>query len=87
MSLRDEIDDLDGRLWSWRAVEAPRTRDDLPRLDRPSGWSPAWGADSIAGHRRSLERFAAEHRALVARLAGVASGPGKGDRATRLTRV
>ena len=33
-----ELDDLGTRFWAWRASQQPRTRDDIPRLDRPPGW-------------------------------------------------
>ena len=72
--LRAEIDDLDLRFWSWRAGQAPRTRDDLPRLDRPAGWRPAWSALDVEGYRRDIEDFAAAHEALVARLDQIRAG-------------
>jgi hypothetical protein len=81
MSLRQEVDDLDQRFWAWRAVQAPRTRDDLPRLDRPRGWRPAWSAEDVAGYRRSIEAFEVEHRALLLRLTEAGPGAGSGDRA------
>jgi hypothetical protein len=74
MTFRSEIDDLDQRFWSWRAAEAPRTRDDLPRLDRPAGWRPAWGANHIEGYRTDIENFAAEQEALVARVSQAHTG-------------
>ena len=78
MSLRQEIDDLDRRFWAWRAVQAPRTRDDLPRLDRPAGWRPTWSAEDVAGYRRSTEAFSAEHGALFDRLTEASAGAGAG---------
>ena len=66
--LQDGADDLDRRFWAWRAVQAPRSRDDLPRLDRPVGWSPAWSAADVATYRDRLAAFAAEHAALLAAL-------------------
>ena len=79
MSFQEEIADLDGRFWKWRAAQAPRTRDDLPRLDRPAGWRPAWSTADIAGYRRKITTFEAEHRALVAGLHDVVSA-GKAER-------
>ena len=76
-SLRERIDDLDQRFWSWRAAQAPRTRDDLPRLDRPMGWRPAWSAEDIAGYRRRLEDFDADHGALRSQMSAVGAGPGR----------
>jgi hypothetical protein len=81
MSFRDETEDLDRRFWAWRASEAPRTRDDLPRLDRPAGWRPAWSTADIAGYRRRIEAFEAEHRALLAAIPEAGRGPGQAERA------
>ena len=66
MSGREAIDDLDRRFWAWRTVQAPRSRDDLPRLDRPPGWHPAWSASDVAGYRQQLAAFEAEHARLLA---------------------
>jgi hypothetical protein len=78
-NLREEIDDLDLRFWSWRAAQAPRTRDDLPRLDRPPGWRPAWSGEDVAGYRRQVEAFDAEQSELLARVAAVRSDAGGAD--------
>ena len=82
VSVRDEIDDLDRRFWSWRATQAPRTRDDLPRLERPAGWTPAWSGVDVEAYRRRLAAFDGEERALRARLADVASSTGTGRAGT-----
>jgi hypothetical protein len=63
--LQGRADDLDRRFWAWRAVQAPRSRDDLPRLDRPVGWSPSWSAGDVTTYRDRLGAFAAEHAALL----------------------
>jgi hypothetical protein len=55
-----ELDDLADRFWAWRARQQPRTRDDIPRLDRPGGWLPEVDP-ALAGHRaRELAAFGAE---------------------------
>ena len=38
--LQDRADDLDRRFWAWRAVQAPRSRDDLPRVGPARGLVP-----------------------------------------------
>ncbi|HJY96747.1 MAG TPA: hypothetical protein VJ371_17480, partial [Streptosporangiaceae bacterium] len=48
-----EIDELAGRFWAWRARQQPRTRDDIPRLDRPAGWLPE--VDPVLAARRADE--------------------------------
>ena len=55
-----ELDELGGRFWAWRARQQPRTRDDIPRLDRPPGWLPEV-EPGLAGRRREeLGAFQAE---------------------------
>lgn len=59
-----DIADLGMRFWAWRAHQQPRSRDDIPRLDRPDGWRPAWTAEDVAGYRATRDGFAEELRAL-----------------------
>jgi hypothetical protein len=55
-----QLDDLGERFWAWRAVQQPRSRDDIPRLDRPPGWLPEVD-EATAGRRRGeLDAFRAE---------------------------
>ena len=55
-----ELDELGERFWAWRARQQPRTRDDIPRLDRPPGWRPEVDP-ALAGRRREeLGAFQAE---------------------------
>ncbi len=78
-----EVDDLDLRFWAWRAVQAPRTRDDLPRLDRPR-----WLAPGL--ERRGRGRLPAQHRSFrggapgpsVARVTGAGPVPAVPARST-----
>lgn len=65
MNLRARTDELSERFWDWRALQAPRTRDDLPRVDRPEGWCPAWSAEDVAAYRDTLDGFEYEHAALA----------------------
>jgi hypothetical protein len=64
------VDDLAHRFWQWRRNQAPRTRDDIPRMDRPEGWRPAWTAADVARYR--VERAGWEQ-------AVAALGVGRGD--------
>jgi hypothetical protein len=55
-----ELDELGARFWTWRARQQPRTRDDIPRIDRPAGWLPDVDP-ALAGRRREeLALFQAE---------------------------
>src|SRR5689334_2625460 len=53
-----ELDDLGADFWRWRAAQQPRSRDDIPRIDRPAGWLPDFSADAVARYRRELAGFA-----------------------------
>src|SRR5437588_272923 len=55
-----ELDDLGERFWAWRACQQPRTRDDIPRLDRPPGWLPEVDAGLADRRREELGVFEAE---------------------------
>ncbi|GGM14000.1 DUF885 family protein [Nakamurella endophytica] len=59
-----QLDELAERFWAWRAQSQPRSRDDIVRLDRPAGWLPDLGPDTV--RRRTAERdaFAAELAAI-----------------------
>ena len=51
------LGDLVASFWDWRRVQAPRTRDDIPRLDRPVGWRPNWARSEIERNRVQLAAF------------------------------
>jgi hypothetical protein len=55
-----EIDELSERFWAWRARQQPRTRDDIPRLDRPPGWLPEVDPALADRRREELAGFQAE---------------------------
>ncbi len=55
-----ELDELGARFWAWRARQQPRTRDDVPRLDRPAGWLPEADAGLAGRRREELGAFQAE---------------------------
>ena len=55
-----ELDELGERFWAWRARQQPRTRDDIPRLDRPPGWLPEVDAGLADRRRDELGAFEAE---------------------------
>ncbi|HEY6295104.1 MAG TPA: DUF885 family protein [Streptosporangiaceae bacterium] len=55
-----ELDELAERFWAWRAGQQPRTRDDIPRLDRPAGWLPEVDPDLADRRRTELRAFQAD---------------------------
>jgi hypothetical protein len=64
MSTPDEVAALGVDFWGWRAVQQPRPRDDMPRLERPPGWLPRWEPGAADDHRRELGTFERRHAAL-----------------------
>jgi Bacterial protein of unknown function (DUF885) len=57
---------LAARFWSWRTSQQPRSRDDIPRLDRPEGWLPNWSPSAVAAYREQLAGFNGEFGSLDA---------------------
>ena len=55
-----ELDELAERFWAWRARQQPRTRDDIPRLDRPAGWLPETDPALADRRRTEVGAFAAD---------------------------
>ena len=55
-----ELDELSQRFWAWRARQQPRTRDDIPRLDRPARWRPEVEAALAVQRRDELGAFESE---------------------------
>ncbi len=51
--------ELAERFWRWRRSQQPHTRDDIPRVQRPVGWSPDWSSAAVAGYRQDVSRFEA----------------------------
>jgi hypothetical protein len=66
-----DVRGLGEAIWAWRAATQPLSGDDIPRIERPVGWTPDWSADAIADCRRELARFEGEHAALGAAVAGL----------------
>ncbi len=60
---RTELDALGERIWSWRTQHQPRSRDDIPRLERPLEWLPDHRAEIFD---RVLEECAQFHEQLSA---------------------
>jgi len=60
----DSLDDLARDFWAWRASEMPVSTDDIPRLERPAGWTPDWSQAAAARYQQDLERFEARWKQL-----------------------
>ncbi|HYW74309.1 MAG TPA: DUF885 family protein [Pyrinomonadaceae bacterium] len=52
-----QLQQLADDFWTWRFANQPISSDDIPRIERPDGWSPDWSSDAIARRRRELADF------------------------------
>lgn len=57
---------LSEKFWLWRAEHMPLSYDDIPRMDRPSGWVPDWSQEKIAWRRNDLAHFEDELKTIDA---------------------
>lgn len=57
MSLEKEIEDLGHDYWQWRSVQQPRSHDDIPRLERPRNWRPAWSQADVLSYQEAISTF------------------------------
>src|SRR5215467_4521927 len=54
-------------LWKWRAETQPASYDDIPRVERPAGFTPDWSQAAIGRRRATLAELEKRWRALPAR--------------------
>ena len=52
------------RFWTWRAGTQPASGDDIPRIERPAGWTPDWSPAALAARRETLGRLEREWRGM-----------------------
>lgn len=52
-----ELQKFSSTFWTWRANEQPFSGDDIPRLDRPVGWTPDWSPTNVDKRRGELAAF------------------------------
>ena len=60
----DQLDDLARDFWNWRVTEMPISYDDIPRMERPSGWVPEWSPAAVTLYRSELTKFEKRWRDL-----------------------
>jgi hypothetical protein len=58
----DDLQTLANDFWQWRASEQPISTDDIPRLDRPSNWTPHWSPDNVRQYQAKLVDFESRWR-------------------------
>lgn len=60
----DAVQALSADVRAWRRVQAPRSRDDIPRQERPAGWAPDFSAAGVAAARARRAELHGRWRAL-----------------------
>lgn len=58
------MEKLAEEFWTWRIATQPDSRDDITRVERPSGWLPDWSATAVTARRRTLEELANRYATL-----------------------
>jgi Bacterial protein of unknown function (DUF885) len=66
-STYESLQQLAQDFWTWRAANQPISSDDIPRIERPDSWVPAWSGGAIERRRSELSDFSARHESIEAR--------------------
>src|SRR5947207_11137182 len=65
-STYDQLQQLAEDFWTWRAANQPISSDDIPRIERPDGWTPDWSRKAFERRRAELTDFARRHQDINA---------------------
>jgi len=65
-STYEQLRKLADDFWAWRARNQPVSSDDIPRIERPEGWTPNWSREAIERRRTELTDFANRHQGIDA---------------------
>src|SRR5215813_1041198 len=63
-SIYNHFQKLAEDFWTWRAANQPVSSDDIPRIERPDGWTPDWSRKAIERRRAELTDFNNRHQQL-----------------------
>ena len=63
-STYEKLLELAQDFWTWRAANQPVSSDDIPRIERPDGWTPDWTRKAIERRRLELIEFAERRKAI-----------------------
>ncbi len=66
MTFVNDVETLGMEFWEWRTLQQPRSHDDIPRLERPRNWRPAWSVSDVSGYRSDIENFKKRWEAINA---------------------
>jgi len=62
--VEQRIQSLGEAFWSWRVVQEPRSRDEIPPIERPADWIPDWSAAALTRYRKQRVEFELAHRSI-----------------------
>ncbi|HLF31798.1 MAG TPA: hypothetical protein VI566_12320, partial [Xanthomonadales bacterium] len=62
--LNPGLQELAARFFEWRRVQQPISGDDIPRVERPVGWLPAFSPEDLAIYRTRYRAFLDQLSAL-----------------------
>jgi hypothetical protein len=63
-TLNPQLQSLAADFFSWRAKQQPATGDDIPRVERPDDWLPAWSRENLAVYRAKYQDYLEKLQAL-----------------------
>jgi len=55
----EDLQKLARSFFEWRRVQQPVSGDDIPRVERPSGWAPDWSPEAIETYREQQRHYLA----------------------------
>jgi hypothetical protein len=58
------LQSLAADFFSWRSKQQPASGDDIPRVERPEGWLPAWSREDLAVYRVKYQDYLEKLEAL-----------------------
>ncbi|HKX55743.1 MAG TPA: hypothetical protein VJN01_06570, partial [Xanthomonadales bacterium] len=63
-TLNPALQGLAADFFSWRAKQQPASGDDIPRVERPADWLPAWSRENLAVYRAKYQDYLEKLQAL-----------------------
>jgi hypothetical protein len=59
-----QMQSLAADFFAWRAIQQPVTGDDIPRVERPAGWTPEFSPAALDAYRKSYREYLGAVEAL-----------------------
>jgi hypothetical protein len=63
-SLNPGLQSLAAEFFTWRSKQQPASGDDIPRVERPADWLPAWSREDLALYRARYQDYLEKLEAL-----------------------